>query len=97
MVSKAISRILQYLKVLEKYSIEEQAAIMKDFCNLGLILELLPKMWVRERAMDERKDKVSNSLTFIQHTDKDESKDQIQETLNIEEKWPKENQEDSML
>jgi len=43
-------------------------------------------MWIRERAIDERKDKVSNNLTFIQQTDEDESKDQIQETLNIEEK-----------
>jgi len=50
---------------------------MKDFCNLGVILELLPKMWIIKRAMGERKDKVSNNLTFIKQTDKDESKDQI--------------------
>jgi len=65
MVSKTVSRMLQYLEVLEKYSIEEQEAIMKDFCNLGVVLELLPKMWIIKRAMDKRKDKVSNNLTFI--------------------------------
>ena len=65
MVSKTVSRMLQYLEVLEKYSIEEQEAIMKDFCNLGVVLELFPKMWIIKRAMDKRKDKVSNNLTFI--------------------------------
>ena len=64
--------MLQYLKVLEKYSIEEQVVVMKDFCSLGVILELLPEMWIRKRAMDERKDKVSNNLTFSKQTDKDE-------------------------
>jgi len=88
MASDTFSRMLQYLEVLEKYNIKEQVVIMKDICHLSLMLEFLPKLWIRKRVVDERKDKVSNNLKFIKQTDKDISKDQIQETLIIEEKGP---------
>jgi len=83
-----VSRILQCLEALEKYSIEKQEAIMEDFCNLDAIFQHLPKIWIRKRAMDEREGKVPINLTLIKQAVKDKSKDQIQETLNIEEKGP---------
>jgi len=86
MASEASSRMQQYLEVLEKYNIKEQVMIMRDFCKLSLIFEFLPKWWIRRKLMDQRKDKVSNNLTFIKQIDKNESKDQSRKTLKVEEK-----------